>query len=76
MAEKSCTGDCLRCSMQQQVYCAAQRSYAIMENQRTFADRLDGIEKALGKLADPGNIIPLDGGAQKNGGADNRPENE
>ena len=69
-AEKTCTGDCLRCTMQQQVYCAAQRSYAMMENQRAFAARLEAIERALDRLATPDNLIPLKDEAQSSGGAD------
>lgn len=69
-AEKSCTGDCLRCSMQQQVYCAAQRSYAMMENQRAFAARLDAIERTLERIASPDNLIPLKGEAQNAVGAE------
>lgn len=54
--------------MQQQVYCAAQRTHAMMENQRVFASRLDDIERRLGAIAAPDNLIPLDG-AQKADGA-------
>ena len=69
MADKSCTGDCLRCPMQQQVYCAAQRTYAMMENQRAFSARLEDIERRLGAIASPGNLIPLDGAQNADGAA-------
>lgn len=68
-AEKTCTGDCLRCSLQQQIYCAAQRSYAMMENQRSFAARLEEISHKLDGITNQEAIIPL-GGAQNAGGAD------
>lgn len=76
MAENKCTGDCLKCSFQQQVYCAAQRSYAIMENQRAIVDRLDRIAESVGSITTGNNIInPLeDNKAQNPGGAENRPE--
>lgn len=67
-AEKTCTGECLRCSMAQQIYCASQRSYAMMENQRAFAARLDAIERKLDAIAGPDNIIPVE--AQSSGGAE------
>lgn len=74
MANNSCTGDCLKCSFQQQVYCSAQRSYAMMENQRAIVERLDRIEAAIGSIT-ASDIIPLEENkAQIPGGADNRPE--
>ena len=73
MAENKCTGDCLKCSFQQQVYCAAQRTYGIMENQRNIVERLERIDAAIQSLT--GNdIVPLKDTAQIPGGADNRPE--
>jgi len=76
MAENKCSGDCLKCSFQQQVYCAAQRSYAMMENQRAIVERLDRISEAIGSITASNNIIPLtkDSEAQNSGGAENRPE--
>ena len=74
MAENKCTGDCLKCSFQQQVYCAAQRTYGLMENQRNIVERLEHIEAAIRSLTD-NNLIPLkEDIAQISGGADNRPE--
>lgn len=78
MEGKTCTGDCLKCGMQQQMYCAAQRTYAIMRNQEAIVERLDRLDQALSLLAPPsgGMINPLDDGAQKGAGAENRaPEN-
>lgn len=70
----TCSGDCLKCSFQQQTYCSAQRSYALLENQRAIVERLDRIEKAMGALT-AHDIIPLeDNKAQNPGGAENRPE--
>ena len=72
--EGKCTGDCLKCSFQQQVYCSAQRTYGILENQRNVVERLERIEAAIRSLT--GNeIVPLkEDTAQIPGGADNRPE--
>lgn len=73
---KTCTGDCLKCSFQQQTYCAAQRTYAIMENQRVIVERLERIESAIGDITTNNDIInPLkEDIAQIPGGAENRPE--
>lgn len=72
MAEKTCTGECLKCSFQQQVYCSAQRTYAIMENQEAIVERLDRI---LARF-DTSNLIPLEDSAQDGSGAENRePDN-
>lgn len=67
MADNKCTGDCLKCSFQQQIYCAAQRTYAMMENQRAIVERLDRLEARLSTTA------PLISIAQKGDGAENRP---
>ena len=75
MAENKCTGDCLKCSFQQQVYCAAQRTYAIMNNQEAIVNRLDILEDMLSRF-DTKEIIPLEDSAQKGSGAENRePDN-
>lgn len=55
--------------MQQQLYCAAQRTFAMMENQRVFSARLENIERQLAGIAGTENIIPLND-AQIAGGAD------
>ena len=70
----TCTGDCLKCSFQQQVYCASQRSYAMMENQRIIVEALGRIESAIGAMT-MREIIPIEENkAQNSGGADNRPD--
>lgn len=70
----TCTGDCLKCSFQQQVYCSAQRSYAIMENQRAVVERLDRLEQAVASLT-AHDIIPLEENkAQIPAGVENRAE--
>lgn len=68
-AEKKCTGDCLGCPMQQQIYCSSQRTHAILENQRSFEARLERIERSLDRLASTESLIPLDN-AQSAGGAE------
>ena len=71
MATNTCTGDCLKCSFQQQTYCAAQRTYGIMENQRNIVERLEHIEAAIRSLTS-NDIIPLiEDKAQDSSGADN-----
>lgn len=72
MAENSCTGDCLKCSTPQQIYCASRISYATMKNQEAIVARLDRLDQALSRLAVPaeGIINPLE--AQRSSGAENR----
>ena len=78
MEEKRCTGDCIRCSFQQQVYCAAQHGHAILAVMPRLVDQLDRIEGALaafGRPASVGIINPLvkEGKqAQHDAGAENR----
>ena len=64
MAEKQCTGDCLKCPLQQQIYCTSQRSFQMMRNQEAIYNKLESLEKALS-----GELIPLD--AQEGRGAEN-----
>ena len=73
MAENVCKGECIKCSFQQQIYCAAQHGHAIMNNQRAIVDRLDRIERSLAVLAEPNALInPMEDSAQKDPGAENR----
>lgn len=66
---QTCTGDCLKCSFQQQTYCAAQRTYGIMKNQEAIVARLEAIEAKLDTPA-PGPMINVLE-APKGPGADN-----
>lgn len=76
MAENKCTGECLKCSFQQQVYCSAQRTYAIMLNQEAIVNRLDRLDAMLSKFEPQDIINPLEDSAQKGSGAENRePDN-
>ena len=73
MAERTCTGDCLKCSFQQQTYCAAQRSYGIMKNQEAIVAKLDAIISSLPKFTSNEIISLLNkDSAQKEAGAENR----
>jgi hypothetical protein len=73
MAENTCTGECIKCSFQQQTYCAAQHGHAVMNNQRAIIARLDRIEASLSGLAMQGTLInPLEEKAQGGSGAENR----
>ena len=71
--EKRCTGECIKCHLNQQIYCAAQHGHAIMAALPSLFERLDRVENALSRF-DASNIInPLeDGKAQKGSGAENR----
>ena len=71
MADKACTGDCLKCSFQQQTYCSAQRTYAILKNQEAIVNRLDILEDIVSGFAEK-EIIPLEDNAQHGSGAENR----
>lgn len=71
MADK-CTGECLKCSFQQQVYCSAQRTYAMMNNQEVIVERLDRLDAMLSRFDTKDIINPLEDSAQKGPGADNR----
>lgn len=74
MAENTCTGECIKCSFQQQIYCAAQHGHAVMNNQRTIIARLERIENALSVMSGPALLInPLEERkAQQEAGAENR----
>lgn len=70
MAAQTCTGDCLKCSFQQQTYCAAQRTYGLMKNQEAIVARLDAIAAALSSFT-PGQVFnPMEDSAQKDSGAE------
>ena len=69
---QSCTGDCLKCSFQQQTYCAAQRSYGIMKNQEAIVARLDAIDAKLSAFSPDSLINLLEEKAQVDSGAENR----
>ncbi len=73
MAEHVCNGECIKCSFQQQIYCAAQHGHAIMNNQRAIVERLDRIEQGLASIASPAQLInPMEDNAQDRPGAENR----
>jgi len=42
----TCSGDCLKCSFQQRVYCSAQMSRNMLDVLEDIRQRLDRIEKA------------------------------
>ena len=73
MEERKCTGNCIACSFQQQVYCAAQHGHAVMALFPAVFERLDRMEAALAKFANRTEIInPLEDEAQSEVGAENR----
>lgn len=71
MPDNKCTGECLKCSFQQQVYCSAQRTYGMMENQKAIVNRLERLEEILLRF-DTRDIIPLEDNAQNGSGAENK----
>lgn len=73
MAENTCTGDCLKCNLQQQMYCSAQRTYAMMRNQEAIVARLDALDAKLAAFAPQQPMIRLKENEAQNGpGAENR----
>ena len=62
MPEKKCTGNCLGCSFQQQVYCAAQHGHAIMSYIPALMEKIEKIEACLINTESAGFINPLSGG--------------
>jgi len=78
MAENKCTGDCTKCPFPQQVYCAAQRTYAILNNQESIVARLDALSARLSMFDSMESINPImKDTAQEGAGAENRaPEHQ
>ena len=68
MAESKCTGDCLKCSFQQQTYCAAQRTYALMTYIPAMLEKLERLDEKFGGAL----FNPMEEKAQKSSGAENR----
>ena len=71
MDENKCSGDCIKCHVNQRIYCAAQHGHAIMAALPPLFERLDRIEKALSRF-DASIINPLEDDAQNDSGAENR----
>ena len=69
MAEKICKGNCLECSMQQQIYCSAQRTYGLMKNQESIVERIDRLAAQLSEITSKEGLTPI---AQNDAGAENR----
>ena len=61
MAEKICNGDCLKCSLQQQIYCSAQFAYENMRERKALTDRLTAIEESVKSFTQEPVINPLSG---------------
>lgn len=67
MAEKKCEGNCLECSMQQQLYCSSARAYGILKNQESIVARLDYIADKLSEVLTKEELKPI---AQNGAGAE------
>lgn len=86
MAGKTCDGNCLGCSFQQQTYCSAQRTYQLMKNEEALFSHLTTMEEAIAALRDAfskfsgGQLInpfgKIEEKAQDGGGAENRSPEE
>lgn len=73
MPEKKCSGECIRCTFQQQVYCAAQHGHAIMAFMPAIIERLDRLGESLSKFGPAEVFNPLkEDEAQPSPGAENR----
>ena len=69
MQDKKCTGECIKCSFQQQIYCAAQHGHAIMSFMPAIIERLDRIDAKFGSAE---VFNPLKEEAHKAPGAENK----
>ena len=60
MEEKKCQGNCMMCSMPQQVYCASQMTYNLSNVVAAFGDRMTAMEDAVRKIEERigGNVTP------------------
>lgn len=77
MPEKKCGGECIKCHINQQIYCAAQHGHAIMAALPSLFERLERMEKALSRFDETNIINPLEDDAQNGSGAENRePKNK
>lgn len=72
MQDNKCTGECIKCSFQQQNYCAAQKGYAIMTYMPAIIERLDKIESEMPRFLSENVFNPMEEKAQKHSGAENR----
>ena len=50
MEGRKCDGNCLGCSFQQQTYCSAQRTYALLKNQEAMFSHIGNLEEALAAM--------------------------
>lgn len=68
--ENKCTGECIKCSFQQQIYCSAQYGRAIMTYIPAMMEKITRLESALSSSE---IINPLkEDTAQESVGAENR----
>lgn len=71
MAEQiTCKGDCISCNAAQRIYCAAQRTFAIMQNQQSILEQLAELREAISQAK---AVAPIDEtGTEDDAGAENR----
>ena len=72
MAETfKCSGDCIKCSPSQRIYCASQRSLEIIGNQRVILAQLNELRELI---SNNGAVEPItdETSTESDAGADNR----
>ena len=69
MAEFKCSGDCINCGPAQRIYCAAQRSFAMLNNQQSILAQLAEIREILSREE---TVTPLDEAGTDDVGAENK----
>ena len=68
----TCTGECIKCSFQQQIYCGAQLAHGIIKNQEAIVARLDALDAKVSGFGVAPSINPLEQKAHVGPGAENR----
>lgn len=58
--QKTCSGDCLRCGVQQRMYCSSQHSYNIERMLENLMSRFNGLEDTVSRLDDKVNAMQED----------------
>lgn len=54
----TCTGECIKCSFQQQIYCGAQLAHGIIKNQEAIVARLDALDAKVSSFGATPSINP------------------
>lgn len=67
----TCTGDCIKCSTAQRIYCAAQHCYAVMQTQQVILAQLQDLRDTVSQAR---AVAPIkdETGTESDAGAENR----